>query len=344
MLGRLDLAPRIAGDVPAVGRLLLQRIEIFGLAGQQVEHLDALEDAALAALAHELGEVGAEQRGEDRVGLGVGQRLRHRAGIDLAERRRLLGDELDVGLLLLEELLERRRRRLAVLVVRIDDRPALLLELGGVGNQHRRLHVGRGAQAEGVGVAGIPDDLVGQRLGGDEQRLALLGEVGDGEADVRREGADQEGDLLAAQQLLGDAHRVGRIAVVVAAHDLDLLAQHAARGIDLLDRELPALLVGLEEGGEDLVAVELAELDRVLRGGRQRERSGHDGRDAGEQTIAGQHEFPLREALNTLCVEPSTLLTRQKKSGLGCPSARPAGSRCRSSRRCRAASRRCASG
>ena len=33
-----------------------------------------------------------------RVGLGVVDRLRHRAGIDLAERRRLLGDEFDVRL------------------------------------------------------------------------------------------------------------------------------------------------------------------------------------------------------------------------------------------------------
>jgi len=52
-------------------------------------------------------------------------------------------------------------------------------------------------------------------------------------------------------------------AVVVAAHDLDLLAQNAARGVDLLDRHLPALLVGFQEGREDLVAVELADLDGV---------------------------------------------------------------------------------
>ncbi len=224
MLGRLDVVPGIARDVPADRRLVLQRIEIFRFASEQVEHLDALEQPALLALAHELGEIGAEQRGEDRLGLGVGQRLGHRAGIDLAQGRRLLSHELDVGLLLLQELLEGRRRRGAVLVVGIDDRPALLLELGGVGNEHRRLHVGRGAQPEGVGVAGVPHELVGQRLGGDEQRLALLGEVADGEADIGREGADQEGHLLAAQQFLGDAHGVGRIAVVVSAHDLDLLA------------------------------------------------------------------------------------------------------------------------
>ena len=108
MLGRVDRVPGIAGDVPALRRLVLQRIEILGLAAQQVEHLDALEQAARVALAHEPREIGAEERGEDRVGLGVGQRLHHRAGVDLAERRRLLGDELDVGLRLLQQLLEGR--------------------------------------------------------------------------------------------------------------------------------------------------------------------------------------------------------------------------------------------
>ena len=72
MLGRLDVVPGIARDVPADRRLVLERIEIFRLAGQQVEHFHSLEQPALLALAHELREIGAEQRGEDRVGLGVG--------------------------------------------------------------------------------------------------------------------------------------------------------------------------------------------------------------------------------------------------------------------------------
>ena len=102
-------------------------------------------------------------------------------------------------------------------------------------HQHGRLHVRGGTQAESVAIAVLPDDLVGERLGGDEQGLPLLGEVGDGEAHVRREGADQEGGTLAAQQLLGDTHRVARYAVVVTTHDLDLAAEHAARSIHFLD-------------------------------------------------------------------------------------------------------------
>ena len=178
MLGRLDAVPRVAGDDPAVGRLVLQRVEVLGLAGQHAHHLAVLEQAARVALAHELRQVGAEQHVEDRVGLGVGQRLHHAAGIDLAQRRRLLGDELDVGLRRLQQLLEGGHGRLAVLVVGVDHGPALLLQLGRFGHQHRGLHVGAGAQAEGVVVAVLPDDLVGQRLAGQEEELLLLGEVG----------------------------------------------------------------------------------------------------------------------------------------------------------------------
>ena len=73
-----------------------------------------------------------------------------------------------------------------------------------------------------------------------------------------------------------------------------LLPEHAARGIDLLDRQLHALLVGLEEGREDLVAVELADLDRVPArpAGAARRR---DGRGAGEQTMRVSMNSPSKK-------------------------------------------------
>ena len=64
-------------------------------------------------------------------------------------------------------------------------------------------------------------------------------------------------------QLLGHAHRVARRAAVVAHHHLELAPADAAGRIDFLHGELHALLVGLEKGGEHLVAVELADLDRL---------------------------------------------------------------------------------
>src|SRR4029453_7765900 len=71
-----------------------------------------------------------------------------------------------------------------------------------------------------------------------------------------------------------------------------LAAEHAARSVDLFDRELNAFLVGLEEGWKDLVAVELAELDRRLCAGRRGQRQRDERRSAGQKTITGQHVIP----------------------------------------------------
>jgi len=239
---------------------------------------------------HEAREVGAEQRREDRVGLGVDQCLHDRAGLDLAERHCLL-DELDAPAGACDHLaLERRGGGLPVLVVRVDDRPALLAELCRLRDQHGRLHVGRGPQPERVLVAVLPHDLVGERFGGEKQHLALLGEVSDGEAHVRRERAHQQRDALTHQELLGGAHGVAGIAVVVADHELQLAAEHAAAGVDFVDRELHALPVRLEEGREHLVAVELAQLDRLgTRRHDQRERheKGSEAKQVHRSGLAG---------------------------------------------------------
>ncbi len=190
MLARLDRVPRIARHPPAGRGFLLQWIEVLGLTAQQVEHRPSLEQAAHFAFAHEAREVGAEQRRENRIGFCVEQRLHDRSRIDLAERDRLF-DEFDAARLQPDHLLlERGRRRLAILVVGVDDRPALLAELRGFGDEHRGLHVRGRPQPERVAVAVLPDDLVGQRLGGQKQHFPLLREVGDGEADVRRERTD----------------------------------------------------------------------------------------------------------------------------------------------------------
>src|SRR5262249_816003 len=95
VLGRIDLAPRIAGDDPAGRRFVLERIEIFRLTAQQIDHNAILKGAATATLAYKYGQVAAEQGTEDGIGLGIVDSLRHGAGIDLTERRRLIGDELD---------------------------------------------------------------------------------------------------------------------------------------------------------------------------------------------------------------------------------------------------------
>jgi hypothetical protein len=78
---------------------------------------------------------------------------------------------------------------------------------------------------------------------------------------------------LAGDQLLGHAHCVARRAAIVAHHQLELASVDAAGRIDFLQGELHALFVGLEKGSEHLVAVELADFDRLgkNRGGDQRQ-------------------------------------------------------------------------
>ena len=68
-----------------------------GLAGEEGDHRTPLEQASRIALAHEFYQIGAEGDVEDRLGVGGGNRLHHGAGVDLALRRPLLVDPLDVG-------------------------------------------------------------------------------------------------------------------------------------------------------------------------------------------------------------------------------------------------------
>ena len=70
--------------------------------------------------------------------------------------------------------------------------------------------------------------------------------------------------------------------------DLDRAAEHAARGVDLVARELHALLVRLEEGRKRLVAVELAQLDR-LRGERGGHERGEEGRGRDQKAAEAIH-------------------------------------------------------
>ena len=55
--------------------------------------------------------------------------------------------------------------------------------------------------------------------------------------------------------------RVGGLAAVILGDDDQLLAVDAARGIDFLDRQLPALAIGLGERRQQRVTVDFADLD-----------------------------------------------------------------------------------
>ena len=228
MLRRLDAVPGVAGDDPAVGSFFFERVQVLGLAGQQADNFTPLEQAARVAFAHKLGQVSTEQHIDNGVRLGVGHGLHHAARINLAQRRRLLGDKLDVRLRGLEQLLEAGGGRLPVFVVGIHDGPALFLHGHGLRHQHGDLHIGRGAQSVGIAVAVLPDDLVGQWLRSQKENFLLLGKVGQRQADVRQEGAGQDVHLFTREQLFSGTHGLARVGVVITNDQLKLFAVDAA--------------------------------------------------------------------------------------------------------------------
>jgi hypothetical protein len=87
-------------------------------------------------------------------------------------------------------------------------------------------------------VGGLGEgDRVGQRLGGEEEDLLLLCVVGHREANVGEEGSREHHDAVARDEFVGR--------------------------VDLVERELPALAIGLGEGGDRRVGADFADLDRV---------------------------------------------------------------------------------
>src|SRR5439155_25440060 len=171
-------------------------------------------------------------------------------------------------------LLEPGRSRLAILEIRMNAGPALLLRCDGVGHQTRDLHVGRGPQAERILVPVLPGDLVGQRLGRQEEHLLLARELGDREADIGQESTGDDVCPLARDELVGSANRVARIRTIIARDKFKLFAEDTRLGIDLFDCEFPALLVRLEERRLPLVTVELTDLHGVLGDSRGTETDG----------------------------------------------------------------------
>ncbi|MCY1554090.1 hypothetical protein D9M68_906350 [compost metagenome] len=106
------------------------------------------------------------------------------------------------------------------------------------------MHPGGRAQPVRIAVAVLPGDLVGERFGCQEKHLLLLGEVGQRQPGIGKKAPEKQFDFFAGQQFLGRAHRIAGIAVVVARNHFQLPAQHAASGVDLFQRQLPALFVG----------------------------------------------------------------------------------------------------
>src|SRR5690606_10147088 len=118
---------------------------------------------------------------ENGIWLRIIESLHDATCVDLAQRSSNFGDKFDIRLTLAQELLEALQGRLAVLIVWINNCPALLVEFGCLGDQRGYLHVRGRTQAKRIAVALLPGDLVGQRLGGQKEHFALLGIIRQGQ-------------------------------------------------------------------------------------------------------------------------------------------------------------------
>ena len=96
--------------------------------------------------------------------------------------------------------------------------------------------------AENIGVQiFLRDELVGLHDRHHEDDLVLLRDRRDSRAFGRGERAEQEIDVVAQDQIARDAHRLVGVALGVTRDELDLAAEDAAFGVDLLDEHLRAL-------------------------------------------------------------------------------------------------------
>ena len=98
-------------------------------------------------------------------------------------------------------------------------------------------HVDRGDAEHVVLRRAVAGDRRAGRPDAHERHLALVGERHDRHRHRRVEAAEQRRDLFALHQFARRDHALGRIALVVAHEQLDLLAEQAALGVDLVDRD-----------------------------------------------------------------------------------------------------------
>ena len=132
----------------------------------------------------------------------------------------------------------------------IQDRDPLARPmLGQVVGDHHPLPVVPAVHAEHVRAAFL-GQLRARRARGDHENPCLLVHLRGRDRGVRAPVAGDEDDAV-TDQLAGERHRLIGIAEVVAHDQLDFLAEHAALGVEVLDRHLGAALIPLAGPGVD---------------------------------------------------------------------------------------------
>src|SRR5437899_2059104 len=198
------------------------------------------------------------------------------------------------------ELLDRRLElaavRLAHRVVGVEDVDLLAHLVDDVPGEAVGLHPRVGLVAEVLLVELRRPHELGARHRIPVDRLVLLGDVHHGHGGAARDGANDELDVVLEDQLLGLAHGGRGLGLVVLGDHLDLVAEHAALGVQLLDGHLHEHRLVLAVALEDTdLAAEVADLDdlRLRERGRGQETAGDEQRRRHHQPGESLHEFLL---------------------------------------------------
>jgi len=207
------------------------------------------------------------------------------AEVELTRAEGLVGGDLAARLL--EGLNEVLGQELRVLVAHIvEDGRGLGLEiLGSELRGHGALERIDEAHPEGVGhdrPIVLDGDLGVRRRRGDDGHLGRVVHFTDGVGHATLRRADDGDHLVLLDQALGDVHGFQAVGAIVVGHDLELPAQHASLGIDLLHGHFHGVRLRLaprsvRAGQGDLVT----DLDglRLRRGGENGQTARHRDQD-----------------------------------------------------------------
>ncbi len=156
---------------------------------------------------------------------------------ELGERvGEILGETLRVGLALVDQDRDP-----------LDAEAVLVFRVGGEARHHVALKWIDEAHAEHV-VADLGHLGVGRRRR-DHRRLVLLRDLPACDRERRGDLADHRQHLVLRDEARDGGADLGRLALVVVADELDLLALDAAGGVDFLDGHGEPVVRGLAEGG-----------------------------------------------------------------------------------------------
>ena len=230
-------------------------------------HLVLLRHPERVELRHQSQRVGTGERQEEHVGVRLVDGAEPGAEVLRVERRAGHADHLAAELL--ERGLELAPVGLAHRVVGVEDVDLLAHLVDDVLRQAGRLH----ARVRLVREVILVELRRAHELGAGDRvpvdGLVLLGDVHHRQRRAAGDGADQQLHVVLKDQLLGLADGRGGLGLVVLGDDLDLVAEDAALGVQLLDGHLdaPRLVFAVALEDADLGA-EVADLhDLGLRDG-----------------------------------------------------------------------------